>query len=373
MPILLSPLVLLLLLLLLLRFSGATSCVRAMAALGIRYPMPNSLGSEYSVHIALGEPLSAAASRVCLELADSLEKPLTHLVDDPSLFPGSPPSTVYQTFEEWMVELERSLNPAACTKQFVRHFCEFETTRSDTPEAVLAFLSQIRPLRYIHIGAHVARDFLHPLRRSCGKAGENEGLIVEPNPSVFKKIDKNAPNSYENAAICKTSGEVEFFTVGTNVDPEEIRDGQTGRHLPCYDAITQVKRASALHRIATCLFPSRSPPQPDRGLLRWQISSMSRDHVLKHFDAMCNIARNATGHVSRELGSAPIRADDFIRVSSVPCLSVRDLLAKHPRFAPPELDAVIIDAEGADLDVLLQFDLRAASVVTPGLDPQCHS
>ena len=112
---------------------------------------------------------------------------------------------------------------------------------------------------------------------------------------------------------------------------------------------------------------------------------MSRAHVVDHFHAMCGNAVGARevkfvkrspapieqhGRATIERSSTQVQPDDFIRSVRVPCLSVRDLLANHPRFAPPALDAVIIDAEGADFDVLLQFDLRNTSVVRPRHMPQ---
>jgi hypothetical protein len=213
--------------------SRRTCPVRLMANMEMRYPTPNALNQSYRVYLRYSKSLAAEAVRACGELADSYSDWL------------EVQSHHENNMEEWVSSrrvAEEFLfsNPASCHKQLLRHACEFETARWGTPEAMVAFLSQIRPMRYIHIGAHVAQDFLHPIHRSCGMDGQNEGLLVEPTPSVFNKIKKRAGNAYENVAMCKTTSEVEFFTVGTSVDPDLLRDVQSGLPLPCYDSITQV-------------------------------------------------------------------------------------------------------------------------------------
>jgi hypothetical protein len=206
--------------------------------------------------------------------------------------------------------LDDTLADSSCALEVAKRACHGTlTTNSST--SVLVFLAQFKRLRYVQIGAHTADDFLHS--ETTRTHIDPIGLLVEPIRSVYDKIAKRPSNVYEHAAIWTTSGEAKLYTVDAAVDPVTGIDVRTG---------------VLLHPWIT------------------QISSMSRSFFEDQFEMMCE-------------GRAAV--EDYMRTELVPCLSVHDLLSKHPQFAEP--DVVIIDAEGADLAILLQFDLRSTLVV----------
>ena len=55
-----------------------------------------------------------------------------------------------------------------------------------------------------------------------------EGLLLEPVPSVFDRIKQREGNVYENAAVCNTTGFVPFYTVCPNY--EQSCSGRLKQH-----------------------------------------------------------------------------------------------------------------------------------------------
>jgi hypothetical protein len=208
--------------------------------------------------------------------------------------------------------IDDALTSGSCALEMAKHVCH-GTLTTNSSSHVLDFLAQFKRLRYVHIGAHTADDFLHSEGTRTPNRIEPIGLLVEPIRAVYDKIEKHPANVYEHAAIWTTSGSCQLYTVDAAVDPVTGIDVRTG---------------VLLHKWIT------------------QISSMSRSFFEDQFEMMCE-------------GRAKV--EDYMRVEHVPCLSIRDLLSKHPQFAEP--DVVIIDAEGGDLTILLQFDLRHTVVV----------
>ena len=241
----------------------------------------------------------------------------------------------------------------ACYEDLLGLLCDWHVDTLDI-EALLPFIAQFghgsqvgahghgKPLQYIQIGAHTADDYCHGKPRVKVRHGHWHehadedfffseetvrpfGLIVEPVPSTFAKIHKaaghaynntwyaNSGNVYENVAVCNQTATVKLYTVRSTVHPGSGVDSHTGRYL---------------HELVT------------------QVSSLDRSFFTAQFEKLVGGRANLS---------------EYMEVIDVPCLSVGDLLSKHSQFA--NADVVIIDAEGADLSILTQFDLSNTSIV----------
>ena len=152
----------------------------------------------------------------------------------------------------------------------------------------------------LRIGAHLAwKDFNDPIGVVLNNKTHLHTLYVEPLPSAFQKLSENLnkerdqhPNVLlENAAACANDhSNITFYSHNLGTDPTR-------------------------------------PPQ---------ISSTSRENVV-------NVIRQ-----SRLPDS--VWANHIVELH-VPCYSVPTLLARH-NLAERDLRAILIDAEGNDLDIL---------------------
>lgn len=151
-----------------------------------------------------------------------------------------------------------------------------------------------KPVFFVNIGANdgLAGD---PLREFIVTKGWC-GILVEPVDYVFQRLQKAYRNYppprifLENAAIGDVTGLKKFWYL------EKAPD---------------------------------MPPGYD------QIGSFSKEHVLKHEALFPGLSK-------------------YLTSKDIPCITVRDLLAKHN---VKQLDLVFIDTEGFDYEVLKQIDL----------------
>jgi FkbM family methyltransferase len=164
------------------------------------------------------------------------------------------------------------------------------------PRLIAAFGDAYRDAVFVEIGANdgVKDSYL----REQILAGRWRGVMVEPVPYVFERLQRNYAAldriALENAAIADRDGELPFFHLAEAPDPESLPDW--------YD----------------------------------EIGSFKRDAVLGH--------RGDIPDIDRRLVEA-----------TVPCLTFDSLCRKH---GIGRLDLVLIDAEGYDAEILAGIGLE---------------
>lgn len=162
--------------------------------------------------------------------------------------------------------------------------------------AILRLLDRERdPVRFIEIGANDGDSF-DPLAPFVAGSGWH-GLMVEPVPHVFARLERNHGDNPRlqlvNAAVAAADG------------------SRTIHHL----------RARATHPAL--------PPWADA------IASFDRDHVLRELEAVPD-------------------PEPLLTSTVVDCLSFETLCERH---GVETIDLLLIDAEGADLEILETIDL----------------
>ena len=199
-------------------------------------------------------------------------------------------------------------------------------------EALLALSSRRGVgLHFIQVGAN-AGDFLQenvhlnqssdPVRIAVQRLLRHErtrGLLIEPNPPVFKQLDAavhrefaasgNAARrvSAQNIAVCAhRTGTVDFYTV----DPRIMEDF----------------------------------PQAPYYVRKGELATMSRESITLGLRQIKWARRQGSTRAPEE----------FILTQQVPCRTPRDVLSSAS-IAPQALDALVVDAEGLDAEIVESF------------------
>ena len=150
---------------------------------------------------------------------------------------------------------------------------------------------------FIEIGANDAEqhDHLHPIIF----ASRWRGLLVEPVPYVFERLNRNLGGdprfALENAAVADRDGTLPFYHLAHAGEGDDVP--------PWYDGL----------------------------------GSFSQETILSHADKIPNIA-------------------DRLVTTEVPCLTFESLCRKHH---VEQLDVLLIDAEGYDWEIVRRLDLEA--------------
>lgn len=168
-------------------------------------------------------------------------------------------------------------------------------------ESLLAYsLREVSEVRFMQIGANDAENRTDPLR-NLRRQGQWSGYMIEPNPSVFRRLQRNCAGDRNiqclNVALSKTEGNHPFYVV---------KNPTTSKHPYTAD----------------------------------QISSLSRDHVRDELISW--------GYSSHE-------ADDRIDEITVRCVTPSSLLTDLKITA---LDLLLCDAEGHDFEIINAFPLK---------------
>jgi len=163
------------------------------------------------------------------------------------------------------------------------------------PRLMRAFADTHSSARFIEIGANDGVHF-DPLRPYIAEL-DWRGVLIEPVPHVFERLVELYGDEerirLENVAVTAEPGRREIFHVAADADPE--------------------------------------------GLPTWHdlLASFDREHVVGH------------------LGDAP-SAEDRVTATTVECVTLESICAKHSMSAP---DLIMIDAEGADGEIVESIDL----------------
>lgn len=192
--------------------------------------------------------------------------------------------------------------------ELIRGLISFKDINSDFLHKVLfvdlfsRLTNQLGTVRFLDIGANDGVTF-NPIRPYVQKYNWT-GILIEPNPPVFRKLSINynyIPNVYlENCCIGPTAGEAAFYVVR---NPQELNN-------PVVD----------------------------------QISSLNKDHVLSHLRMFF-----------------PERADLESLIDAVPVrIRVVDDILESRGFE--NIDVLIVDAEGYDFEILRSINF---SKLTP--------
>ena len=150
---------------------------------------------------------------------------------------------------------------------------------------------------FIEVGANDGEqhDHLHPIIF----ASRWRGLLVEPVPYVFERLERNLGDDprfkLENAAVADRDGTLPFYHLARAEQGDDLP--------PWYDGL----------------------------------GSFSRDTILSHADKISDIA-------------------DRLVTAQVPCLTFESLCRKH---GVDRLDVLLIDAEGYDWEIVRRLDLEA--------------
>jgi FkbM family methyltransferase len=167
-------------------------------------------------------------------------------------------------------------------------------------ESLLAYaLREISAVRFLQIGANDAANRTDPLR-SLRQHGHWSGYMIEPNPSVFRRLQRNCAGDPDvqciNVAVSNTEGHFPFFVV---------RNPSASKHPYTAD----------------------------------QISSLSRKHVRDELISW---------------GYSPQEAEDRVDEIIVQCRTPSSLLTD---LNITELDLLLCDAEGHDFNIISAFPL----------------
>jgi FkbM family methyltransferase len=171
--------------------------------------------------------------------------------------------------------------------------------RLAAPKLLRAFAERYPRAVFVEIGSNdgLQHDHLRPFILSC----DWSGVMVEPQPHVFARLEENYANvsrvALENAAIAGRDGSVPFY------------------------------------------YPS-PPGAGESGLPDWYdgIGSLSREFVLAHAEHIPDIGRRL------------VRAE-------VDALTYESLLRKH---GLEQVDLLLLDTEGSDWEILRGIDFRGS-------------
>ncbi|HEY1078062.1 MAG TPA: FkbM family methyltransferase [Fontimonas sp.] len=162
------------------------------------------------------------------------------------------------------------------------------------PKLVAAFARHFPDARFMQIGANDGEQ-LDPLRREILRR-EWHGVLVEPVPYVFKRLQRNYGGNPRltlmNVAVAEKSGSLPFYHLREKGPDEQLP--------PWYDAL----------------------------------GSFRKDVVLKHDKYIADIASRVV-------------------CAEVPCLSFEDLCA---RAGVKQLDMLQMDTEGYDYEIIRHID-----------------
>ena len=182
----------------------------------------------------------------------------------------------------------------------------FESERDRVAFLARSFLLDLPNVTFLQIGANDGKtgDLLY----DCKRQRNWQGVLLEPQPTVFTLLEKNFPEdryTLLNAAMSKESGVATLF---------QIKDSEA----------------------------------------RWAngLASFKKESILAHFES---------GYIPRKLSEEGIRIDDAkdysdcILEKDVKTISFSDLIEKD-YF--PAYDAILIDVEGYDFEILKMLDLE---------------
>ncbi len=189
--------------------------------------------------------------------------------------------------------------------------------------ASLARRDSNEPFYVVQVGAHVGRTRNDPIFPYAIAHGGWRGVLVEPVPEYFAELQRNYKGSglaLENAAIC--AGDAGGVTRTIHYSSPEFVDVYTGLRA---DGEGKGGSGEVL------------------GTMPWASQTAS---LWSH-----NIERTAGDEASIPMVSA-----------EVACISLPTLLAKH---RIPRIDLLLIDAEGADLEVLQSAPLQLGHPLRP--------
>lgn len=165
-----------------------------------------------------------------------------------------------------------------------------------------------------------------PIRSVIGKPNV-QTMLIEPNPEMYEKLQINIQGAFGttteikawNVAVCpNSSGTVPFYVVSPKL-------GIDHPNLP--------------------------------HMFLYQLSSFSREHILKHLDPNSSYRQKTNPHL-RELFRKVIPnasyLQEIIHEILVPCKTPGDLL-NESKTSPAVVDILMVDAEGYDAQIVTAF------------------
>lgn len=209
---------------------------------------------QYGGAFILGLLCMHTMSRILTpEVHTSIEEPIkqdqpsnvVHTVVEPTAPPLTPPIEQMVAAAPQVAVAEPVVAPAAVPRKEGSTYCDLINTVNELGKTVeysklhvtdlLNVLSQsISPFTFVQIGAHVggvnaSHDETMPLTKKYGW----HGLLVEPNPFLFKELYrkyKDWPNLFfAQVGIGATDGNMTFYAVTDEIDPETGKSLTGGR------------------------------------------------------------------------------------------------------------------------------------------------
>mmetsp|Transcript_69415 Transcript_69415/g.192057 ORF Transcript_69415/g.192057 Transcript_69415/m.192057 type:complete len:364 (-) Transcript_69415:187-1278(-) len=137
-----------------------------------------------------------------------------------------------------------------------------------------------------------------------------QAILIEPNPEVFKMLDRNVRRCFGQ------SERIQLMNVAISPD--------ISGKLPFY---VVARRLAQEH-------PRKAPHWA-----KYQISSLDRDHVLKH---------------AEHVGFSHEEFENYVDEIIIPSLCPAELFARAV-VEPSAVDVLVVDAEGLDGEILISF------------------